>query len=352
MPGRRRPCDVVPELFVRRCASFVLACAALFWTARALAATVLIVRPVNSTQAMEETVVRIRGELLSAGFAVEMVDSAEANSRDQLEKLAAQRGADAALGIVGNTAPNSVEAWVVDRLTGKSVMRRLPYEPQSDRAPQTLAIRAIELLRSSFLEMNLMPEERARAEVPPEVERLVGVDVTPRRRELFGIEVGAAGILGGGGVGPVIVPVLAFNLALGQHFLMQATLAGLGTRPSVTTKEGSAQVAQQLALFGFSYRFRQGGRWQPFVGLAAGALYTSAKGSAEYPKRGLSAHQWSLLMDAGAGCRLRLRDRFFLALAGHLQVAQPYPSLRFLDSDVASSGRPNVLLALTAGAWL
>jgi hypothetical protein len=322
-------------------------------TAHALAATVVIVRPANVSPAMAETVVRIRGELLSAGFTVEIVDGVPDSSRDSLEKLAEQLRADATLAIVGNTAPNSVEAWVVDRLTGKSVMRRLPFEPQSEKAPQTLAIRSIELLRSSFLEINLTPEERPHQAVPVEVERLVGVEMVPRRPERFGIELGAAGILGNGGVGPAVLPVLALDLAFGQHFFMQATLVGLGTRPSIATpKVGSAQVAQQFALLGLGYRFRPGARWQPFVGLAAGALYTSVKGNADYPNRGLSAHQWSLLMDAGVGCRLRLRERFFLALAGHLQMAQPYPSVRFLDNDVATSGRPNVTLALTAGAWL
>lgn len=338
---------------MRRCAALLLACTALLGTGRALAATVVIVRPENVSQAMGETVVRIRGELLSAGFAVEIVEGVADSSRDSLEKLAEQRHADAAVAIVGNTAPNSVEAWVVDRLTGKSVMRRLPFEPQSEKAPQTLAIRSIELLRSSFMEINLTPEERPRPEVPVEVERLVGVEVVPRRPERLGIELGAAGIWGNGGLGPALLPVLAFDLGVGQHFFMQATLAGLGTRPNVNTpKVGSAQVAQQLALLGLGYRFRPGERWQPFVGLAAGALYTSVKGNAEYPNRGLSAHQWSLLMDAGVGCRVHLRERFFFALAGHVQMAQPYPSVRFLDSDVATSGRPNIFLALTAGAWL
>ncbi len=302
---------------------------------------------------MVETVVRIRGELISAGFSVEVIDEMVDSSRDSLEGLAEQRRADAAVAIVGHAAPNSVEAWVVDRLTGKSVMRRLPFEPESDRAPQTLAIRAIELLRSSFMEINLTPEERSRPEVPPEVERLVGVDVTPRRPERFAVEVGAAGVFGGGGVGPSIVPVLVLDLALGRQFFLQATLAGLGTRPRVATEVGSAQVVQTLGLLGLGYRFRPGMRWQPFVGLSAGALYTSVDGRAASPDtKGLSADQWSLLFDAGAGVMLRMRTRFHVALAAHLQMAQPYPSIRFLESDVATSGRPNAFLALTAGAWL
>ena len=38
--------------------------------------------------------------------------------------------------------------------------------------------------------------------------------------------------------------------------------------------------------------------------------------------------------------------------AGAVKLAQPYVAVRFLDSEVATSARPNLLLTLTVGAWL
>jgi len=346
---------------VRRFAFFSLAGTALLGTAQVWAATVVVVRPVNASQAMAETVVRIRGELVSAGFQVEIAEGVDLEgtndlrSRDSLEKLAEQRRADAAVAIIGDVAPNSVEAWVVDRVTGKSVMRRLSFEPQSNRAPQTLAIRAIELLRSSFLEIHLAPAEEsgeARAEIPRAVERLVAFEPSSRLPERFGIEVGAGGVMAGGGVGPALLPVLLFDWALGRRLLLQATMAAWGTRPRVENRVGSAQVAQEFVLLGLLYRLGPGARVQPFVGVSAGALHTSVEGRASYPNQGLSAGRWSLLVDAGLGVRLRLHDRFYLATAAHLQLAEPYPSIVFLDENVATSGRPNVFLTLTMGTWL
>src|SRR5262245_4434691 len=67
----------------------------------ARAASVIIVRPVNSPPMMVETLVRLKGELTSAGFQTEIVDApspargAGADSRAGLEQVAAQRGADA-----------------------------------------------------------------------------------------------------------------------------------------------------------------------------------------------------------------------------------------------------------------
>jgi hypothetical protein len=81
-------------------------------------------------------------------------------------------------------------------------------------------------------------------------------------------------------------------------------------------------------------------------------LHTSVEGRADAPNQGRVADQWSFLVDAGAGSLLRLPDRFYLSLAAHAQLAEPYPAIRFLDTVVATSARPNLLLTLTIGAWL
>jgi hypothetical protein len=346
---------------VRRLASVVSALCALLWGAEALAATVVIVRPANSSPAMAETVVRIHGELMSSGFDVEIVDGAsltasgKAQAQDLLEKLAEQRRAEAVVAIVGDVAPNSVEVQVVDKVTGKSVIRRLPFEPQSERAPQTLAIRAIELLRSSFLEIRLAPGERRdqKAAAPsPTVVRFVAMDDVKARPERLGIEVGAAAVMGFDGVGAALLPVVRFDWAFTPRFLGEITLGGLGTRSTVEAGLDSAEVAQEYGLAGGCYRWRVDATVQPFFSLALGALHTSVEGRANAPNLSQSDQTWSLLLDGGFGTWVSLRDRFHLAVAAHLQMAEPYLGVRFAGSVVATSARPNVLLTLTMGAWL
>jgi hypothetical protein len=346
---------------VRRLASVVSALCALLWVTAVLAATVVIVRPANSSPAMAETMVRIHGELMSSGFDVETVDGASlavsgnAQPQELLEKLAEQRGAVAAVAILGDVAPNSVEVWVVDKVTGKSVIRRLPFEPQSERGPQTLAIRAIELLRSSFLEIHLAPGERRdeKAAAPsPTVVRFVAMDGPKPRPERLGIEVGAAAVMGFDGVGAALLPVFRLDWALTPRLLAEVAMGGLGTRSAVDTGLGSAEVAQEYGLVGGCYRWRVGATVQPFFSLAIGALHTSVEGRANAPNLSLSDQSWSLLFDGGLGTWVPLRDRFHLAIAAHLQMADPYVGVRFLDSVVATSARPNVLLTLTVGAWL
>ena len=339
----------------------ILSLVLLLGAAPARAATVAIVRPANPPPVMTETLVRLQGELTSVGFATEIVDGAIVEgvnggaSRSWLEQLAALRGVDAVVAIVGDVSPDSVEVWVIDKVTGKSVVRRVPFEPRSARAPETLAIRAIELLRSSFLEIDLAAGERrsqSSAALPPAVVHFVEMERLARRPERFGVEVGAAGVIGLDGVGPAVLPIVRFDWAPRSWLVVQAALAGLGTRPTVQTTTSSAQIAQEYGLLGASYRMRGGQQLRPFVALSAGVLHTSVEGRADWPDQGRYADQWSFLLDGGLGASLRLRDRFSLAVAAHAQMAEPYVAIRFVEAVVATSARPNLLLTLTIGAWL
>jgi hypothetical protein len=347
---------------VGRLALAILAASAgLFGAAPARAASVVIVRPANSPPAMVETLVRLQGELTSAGFDTTIVDSpaaagsAPGDSRAGLEQLAARRGGDAVVAIVGDRSPDSVEVWVIDKVTGKSVVRRVPFEPVAPRASETLAIRAIELLRSSFLEIDLTGRDRRSgpgAAPPPTVVHFVEMERLARHPDRFGIEIGGAAVMSLDGVGPAVLPLVRFDWSLRSWFVAQASVAGLGTRATVEGQGGGAQVAQAYGLLGGVVRFRAGARLRPFVALSAGALHTSVEGRADAPNVGDVVDQWSFLVDAGPGAVLRLPDRFYLSLAAEAQLAEPYLGVRFLDTVVATSARPNLLVTATIGAWL
>ena len=322
------------------------------------AASVLLVRPANSPPVMDETLVRLKGELTSAGFEASIVDGAAgsaASSRADLERLAAERGADAVVAIVGDVSPDSVEVWVIDKVTGKSVVRRMPFQPAAAQTSKTLAIRAMELLRASFLEIDLAAGNRQNEPVaapPPAVVHFVEMERLARRPEQWGVEVGGAAVMSVDGVGPALLPMVRFDGSLRPWFLAHATLAGLGTRPTVEGQAGSAHVAQAYGLLGGSFRFRASTHVHPFAELSAGALHTSIEGRAVAPNQSLAADQWSFLCDAGFGALVRLPDRFYVSLAAHVQLAQPYPAVRVLGTVVATSAHPNLLLTFTVGAWL
>jgi hypothetical protein len=309
---------------------------------------------------MSEALVRIHGELMSAGFEVEVspgsiVEGSDGESRSWLELLAVRRGADAVVAVMGDKSPDSVEVWVIDKVTGKSVVRRVPFRPLSAKGPETLAIQAVELLRASFLEIGLSSTtyaSEARAAPPSTVVRFVEKERKEARSERVGVEVGGIASMGVGGVGAAITPVIRLAWAARPWFVAHVTAAGLGTRPSVASAAGSAQVAQEFAVLGASYRFGADQRLRPFAALAAGVLHTAVEGRADWPLQGQRVEQWSFLLDGEVGVGVPLRDRFYLSLAAHAQMAEPYPAIRFADAVVATSARPNLLLTLAIGAWL
>ncbi len=323
------------------------------------ASTVVLVRPANPTAIMAEALVRMHGELVSAGFDVEITTAtAGADARASLEKAASGENVGAVVALLGDSKPGSVEVWVIDRVTGKSVVRRVPNQPESDRAAEILAIRAIELLRASLLEIAMVGgrEPPIVLKPPPaEVTRFVEHALDSRKPSRWAIEVGGIGVASFGGVGPALLPMIRLDFAVGRYVLMRVTAAGLGTRPHVESSLGSAEmsaeVAEQFGLVEAGVRLRPRRRLQPFFSLGAGARYTSAEGQAVFPYQGQTAGRWSFLADVGTGLRLSLSSRFEIALEVHAQLAQPYPTIRFVNSQ-AVAGRPDLLLCLTLIGWL
>jgi hypothetical protein len=133
---------------------------------------------------------------------------------------------------------------------------------------------------------------------------------------------------------------------------LQATLAGLGSRPEVATTTGSARVAQQYGLLGACLCPSSARPIGITLSLSAGALRTTIDGQADPPASGHFIERWSFVVDGSLGARLRLPGRYHLTMAAHVQVAEPYVAIYFMDSRVATTGRPNLLVSLTVGAWL
>lgn len=345
-----------------RVAISILALVGLLWSAPSSAATVAIVRPLSPPPLMTETLGRLKGELTSLGFSTEFVDEPAASaaggahsSRAWLEQLAARRGFDAVVAIWGQASPDFVEVWVVDKVTAKSVVRTVYLGPAKQRTPEILSVRAIELLRSSLLEIEWPGGEQPRrgSGPPAAVVRFLERERLRRRPERWGVELGGLAIMSLDGVGPAFLPAVSFDRSLSPQFVAQLTLAGLGTRPTVENEEGSAQISQSYAVVGACATLGDFRLIRPFVALSAGALHTAVDGRTQSPAN--QAHrldQWSLLLDGGVGAWIRLRERLFLSLGLHGQMAQPRPTIRFVDEVVARSAGPNLLGHLAVGAWL
>jgi hypothetical protein len=347
--------------------------AVLCWGASADAATVAILSE-GASPALAEATSRLRGEL--AALRVEVVllrrpTLAELDGDDArawLERTAEARGLDAAIELTVEPTTETAAVWIFERSPRRSQATRVVVEPGTPDRAGALAIRAIEVLRSSDLEEQLRSEARARGEQTPltspkpapDEARTVKqppADVTPpptdpiTREGDFGLELGGGVLTGLSGLGPALLPLLRVGFRLPPSWLVSATLSGLGTRPTLTSTSGTVRVSQSYAALGLCY-CPESASLGPYVAVSAGAARTSLVGAAEAPARGHTVEQWSLLLDTGAGARWHWSGRYYGTISGHVQVTQPRVSIRAVDEQLASTGRPGLALNLTLGTWL
>jgi hypothetical protein len=320
-----------------------------------LAVSVALVGPTVRSPQTNEALSRVHGELLSLGFEVTIVERSRTLDQDPLaargwlERTIAERGVDAVLDV----EPSGVEVWIVEAAPGRYDVTRVALDTDSDNASEQLAIRAIEVLRSGLLEKGLL-KRGAPAPLPAPPPRIAAREAPSRvhtEATQVGLELGAAALTSLDGVGPAVLPLLRLDWRV-RRWLLRASVAGFGTRPTLVGAAGSAQLAQQYGLVGGSYALATFGDLTPSVGLAMGFLRTSVEGHAASPKQGHESEQWSFLVDGSLGTAFELTRRYYLTVAMHVQLAQPYVAIRFIDDAVASSGRPNLLLTCSLGAWL
>lgn len=335
----------------------ILACA-LSWVGRAEAATVALLRPASDAPAVQAALYRLHGELLAVNLAVAITsrpplhDARETGSPAALEwfeRTSNERGIDAFIDVIGDSSPAAVDVWICEHSPYRLRASRVKLEANAEDAAATLAIRTIEVLRSSFLVLDVPGREKpppAASEPGPAPKRSPPLERVAR----LGLEVGVAVTTTFNGVGPALLPIVRASFGLRPWFALQATGAGFGTQPRVGGAEGSVDVAQQFGLLGFCICGASATAIRPIVSLSAGAFHTSLEGHASAPNVGHQQDSWAFVLDASIGARLRWSERFYSTLATHVQMTEPYAAIHVVDAVVATTGRPNLLLELTLGA--
>jgi hypothetical protein len=338
--------------------------------ARAEAAAVLLLRPARAAPLATETLVRLRGELTAAGFQVEVADApAGPDAQAAIDRAAAVANVNAVVAILGDPGRETAEIRIVDRVRGETVRRQVPIPAGSERRAELLAIRTLELLRASILEVALGTTAPARAAPAPPANESVAPDrrvkspVSPAqpareparwRESVFALELGGVVLGSIRGLGPAFIPVIRADARFGKRgrWVGRMTVAGLGTRARIASGDDAADVAHSFGLIELVLPFRAGARVQPFLSLGVGGERVTAEGRTSWPYRGMHDGLWAALVDAGAGLRVGLSGRLQLAGELHAQGAYPYPVVRFMGTTLAEEGRPTLVAGLSVIAWL
>ena len=218
-------------------------------------------------------------------------------------------------------------------------------------------MRAVELLRASFLELAITSRPGARRRRGAPAHRAgrhalrdraaggrAGLDVGGRggrRRDGRG-----AGRLGRhDDAGRVPAGRARASARSATRLCARVTFAGLGTQAHVDMPGGYADVSQTIVLVEALVRFRRGRRLEPVISIGAGILRVSAEGHETAPYIGGNA--WPRCRPPptpASALRMPLRPRRVeLGVEIHALVAEPYPVVRFFQTEVARAGRPSLL---------
>jgi len=328
---------------------------AVLWTGQLPAATVAILDTASHSAAFSEAVFRLKGELLAVGLEVEIEPrpTAAANLRTALQTLSRERQLVAIVDVVGE-ASIALEIWFFQPSLQRFESVRVEPDPGAASTSANLAIRAVEVIRSNLAERGLLSPKPALDTPDPRSDS--APSPSPPHPPAGGhpwlaLEGGAGLLASWQGVGAAFMPLVRVDWAVGGA-LVQVTAAGFGTRPTIESEAGSAEVAQFYGVLGVRHCILCNSSLQPFAGVGLGLMQTSIEGNADAP---LSAHgvsQTSFLMEGSLGVAPHLAGPCFLTFAAHVQLAVPYVAVHFADRMVATTGRPNGALSLTLGAWL
>ena len=315
---------------------------------------VALVRPQTSSPSAKQALNLIQGELTGDGFDVVLTDSSD---ESQASAAGTRDGRTlASIEVTVDDDGRGADLRVVDRLTSKTVSRRTTVDSiETEQVPRVLAVRAVELLRASLVELLLlepaMSTPRVHKDEATRVSRWVARSLENERRATLGFDAGAAGLVGFGGVGPALLGLFRARLAVNRSLQLRATFAGLGTQPSVSTTLGSARLSEQLGLLEGVFVLWPNAFVHPVVSLGAGALNVSAEGQAVWPYVGEQNSAWAFVADVGTGAGLRLDRAFDLSLEIHAFLTQPSFVTQFVDHSGPGVSQPSLLGTLTVVGW-
>ena len=319
---------------------------------------VALVRSPTPDATLTEANHRIRGELQADGFDVVEVDA----TPDPGAPTPAGEPptiATISLALAVDDRTRIAELRVVDRLTNKVVIRRSPVDAdEGPQAAEVLAVRAVELLRASLLELLVEPPRAAPIPAPPPrvdvraASRWAARTLVPERAPTWAVEAGATIVGDFSRVPPAVLPLARIRRAIAGPLALRLTIAGLGTTPRVDASAGSASVTEAFGLLELVATLAPAWPVRPTLSIGGGASYVSVDGRAEYPYSPEHNTRWGAAGDAGAGIEVPLGRHFAVSAEGHVLVIAPYPVVQILGVDSGKVGLPSFAASLSVAGWM
>jgi hypothetical protein len=295
----------------------------------------LVIDPADAS-----TRARLRGELEAFGFRTVEQPIAGAPDRKSLEEATKAVGAVAAIRI--SRSPSGVEVWVNDRVTGKSTLREVLAPEGGDAA--LVAVRAVELLRASLLEL---AEHPPRGDVPPDdtVRALAYTPAASPARWFVGLHAGLHVSAGGLDPSPLVAAGVSFRLH--DYLALDLELVAPVLAAEITAREGTATSLVSLAsVGGRAYVAPPASALNFYGGPGIGLMWMHLEGIARAPYVGVADDVLAPAIFFNTGAHVAASHRVRFVVEADVVITLTHPPIRFAGREVARWGRPALVSTL------
>ncbi len=303
---------------------------------------IVLLSPSQAGEAEQETLTRLAAELKAAGFSVVRAERRGSELRASLEQAVEESGAAAAIAIETTRRGAGVEVWVTDRATGKLSVR--PVERLRE-TPATLAIRAVELLRASLLELAHPAPSQTLPAPSAAAATLTSPVEGPRHR--FAVEAGVATLLAVDPVLPAVAPELRLLYTSPLGLGARLTFIGPSAGPALEGVLGEAELRQVVATVDATFQLEIAAPLSFRLGAGLGLFHVEADGVLRDRARERGGSSSALLTELGAGLALTAHRHVAIHLDVLAAAAFPRITIEMGDERVGRLGRP--LLGSTLG---
>jgi len=277
---------------------------------------------------------RLQGELRSSGFDLVVVSPPRwPPTRQEIERLTRDEGAIAGISLI--QAGTVVEMWVVDRVTSKTVYREV-IGVTDDHPEDSIALRFVETLRATLMEVEQPRSPEGEVAAPPEVQVLL-----TRTTSRFAVSLGGGAGYSTGGIGTTGHIGLSLVGMYSPRFGLVLDGSLTPGRAKVEGTEGQASIG--LFLVGASLRFvpiAPSGRVRFLLGGGAWVGVMTMAGEAVAPYVNKRATSTSVLPHLDVGVLFSVTRRVSLGTNLSAAISAPSIGVVFADRQVATWGRP------------
>jgi hypothetical protein len=350
-------------------------------TARAAGEPVALVVPESADELVREAATRLRAELRAAGFDVRELRAEEGTEPDA-QAAAVSPAPVATVAVVAEDGAAAADIWVVDRATHRTVVRHVDVSSVArKRAASVLAVRSVELLRASLIELfptskslaEKKEEPKASPEGPepkPKPSQPAAVKHEPatgnegaaepaerdrtteprasegeQRRFRFGGELGAAALYGPGGVSAAFAPLLRASYGNATWSTrLGLVLPAFGAE--VTGKGGKAMLREELVELDVAAAWPTEGRVAVIGSVGAGAYHFHVDGQGDAPNVGHDAERWGAVGKLGLGVMLRTGLRSGVVLDTDAVWLAPPIAIQIAGVTAGRSSQPTLCTSL------